>query len=46
MRTWVDWWDWVVWMLVLMGFWVALVGAALYISGHLGHRPPKRPRTS
>lgn len=39
MHTWVGGWNWI-WMAPMMGFWVVLVGALVF----LAVRPPTKPR--
>lgn len=36
---WMNGWDWA-WMTLMMGFWVALFGIAVYIAVKLATRPP------
>ncbi len=43
MHAWINGWDWV-WMTFMMGFWVVLLGAAVYIAVRLAQRPPTKPR--
>jgi hypothetical protein len=43
MHTWVNGWDWL-WMTLMMGFWLVVLGAVIYIAVRLAHRPPTRPR--
>jgi len=44
MHGWMDGWDWV-WMTFMMGFWVVLLGAVVYIAVRLAQRPPTKPRS-
>ncbi len=34
-------WDWI-WMTFMMGFWIALLGAVVYIAVRLAQRPPTK----
>jgi flagellar biogenesis protein FliO len=34
-------WDWI-WMTFVMGFWIALIGAVVYIAVRLAQRPPTK----
>ena len=43
MHGWVDGWDWL-WMTLMMGFWLVVLGAVIYIAVRLAHRPPAQPR--
>jgi hypothetical protein len=43
MHTWIDGWDWL-WMTLMMGFWLVILGAVIYIAVRLAHRPPTKPR--
>jgi hypothetical protein len=40
---WMDGWDWA-WMTLMMGFWVALLGIAVYTAVRLATRPPSDRR--
>jgi len=42
MHAWIDGWDWV-WMTFMMGFWVVLLGAVVYVAVRLAQRPPTKP---
>jgi len=42
MHAWMDGWDWV-WMTFMMGFWVILIGAVVYIAVRLAQQPPTKP---
>ena len=35
---WMDGWDWV-WMTLIMGFWVVLLGVVVYVAVKLATRP-------
>jgi heme/copper-type cytochrome/quinol oxidase subunit 2 len=43
MHAWMDGWDWF-WMTLMMGFWVVVLGAVIYIAVRLAQRPPTKPR--
>jgi heme/copper-type cytochrome/quinol oxidase subunit 2 len=43
MHTWIDGWGWL-WMTLMMGFWLVVLGAVIYIAVRLAHRPPAKPR--
>jgi heme/copper-type cytochrome/quinol oxidase subunit 2 len=43
MHTWVDGWDWL-WMTLMMGFWLVVLGAVIFIAVRLAQRPPTKPR--
>lgn len=43
MHAWMDGWDWL-WMTLMMGFWLAALGAVIYVAVRLAQRPPTRPR--
>jgi heme/copper-type cytochrome/quinol oxidase subunit 2 len=38
-----DGWSWV-WMTFMMGFWLIVLGAVVYVAVRLGQRPPRKPR--
>jgi hypothetical protein len=42
MHAWIDGWNWV-WMTFMMGFWIVLISAVVYIAVRLAHRPPSKP---
>lgn len=39
MHAWMDGWDWV-WMSFMMVFWIAVLGAVIYLVVRLAQRPP------
>jgi hypothetical protein len=39
---WMDGWDWL-WMTLMMGFWLVLLGAVIFIAVRLARRPPSKP---
>jgi heme/copper-type cytochrome/quinol oxidase subunit 2 len=39
---WMDGWSWV-WMAFMMGFWLIVLGAVVYVAVRLGQRPPRKP---
>lgn len=39
MHTWNDRWDWL-WMTLMMGFWLAVLGAVVYLAVRFARRPP------
>ena len=41
MHGWMDGSDWV-WMTMMMGFWLVLLGAVVYIAVRLAQRPPTK----
>src|SRR6266536_3484259 len=41
--TWMNGWDWL-WMTLMMGFWLVVLGAVIYIGVRLAHRSPAQPR--
>ncbi len=41
--TWMNGWDWL-WMTLMMGFWLVVLGAVIYIAVRLAHRSPAQPR--
>ena len=43
MHTWVDGWDWL-WMTLMMGFWLVVLGAVIFFAVRLAQRPPTKPR--
>jgi heme/copper-type cytochrome/quinol oxidase subunit 2 len=43
MHTWMNGWDWL-WMTLMMGFWLVVLGAVIYLAVRLAQRPPTRPR--
>ena len=43
MQTWVEGWDWF-WITLLMGFWLVVLGAVIFIAVRLAQRPPSKPR--
>jgi heme/copper-type cytochrome/quinol oxidase subunit 2 len=43
MHAWIDGWDWF-WMTLMMGFWIVLLGAVVYIAVRLAQRPPTKPK--
>jgi hypothetical protein len=42
MHYWVSGWDWL-WMSLMMTFWIALLGAVIFIAVRLAQRPPQGP---
>jgi len=42
MYAWMNGWDWL-WMTVMMGFWLVVLGAVIYLAVRLAHRPPTGP---
>ena len=42
MHTWVNGWDWL-WMTLMMGFWLVVLGAVIFIGVRLAQRPPSKP---
>lgn len=40
---WMDGWDWL-WMTLMMGFWLVVLGAVIFIAVRLAQRPPTKPR--
>jgi hypothetical protein len=40
MHAWVDGWGWI-WMTLMMGLWVVLIGAVVLIAVRLAQRSPK-----
>jgi hypothetical protein len=43
MHTWVSGWDWL-WMTLMMGFWLVVLGAVIFVAVRLAQRPPSKPR--
>jgi heme/copper-type cytochrome/quinol oxidase subunit 2 len=43
MHAWMDGSDWI-WMTLMMGLWLVLLGAVVYIAVRLAQRPPTKPR--
>lgn len=43
MHTSIDGWDWL-WMTLMMGFWLVVLGAVIFIAVRLAQRPPTNPR--
>jgi len=43
MHTWIDGWGWL-WMTLMMGFWLVVLGAVIYLAVRLAQRPPTNPR--
>ncbi len=43
MHTWMDGWDWL-WMTLMTGFWLVVLGAGIYVVVRLAQRPSTRPR--
>jgi hypothetical protein len=44
MHAWVDRWDWL-WMTLMMGFWLVVLGAVIFIAVRLAvQQPPRSPR--
>lgn len=43
MHAWVDGWDWV-WMTLMMGFWLVILAAVIFIAVRLAQRPSTKPR--
>jgi hypothetical protein len=43
MHTWVSGWDWL-WMTLIMGFWLVVLGAAVFVAVRLAQRPLTKPR--
>jgi hypothetical protein len=43
MHTWIDGLDWL-WMALMMGFWLVVLGAVIYIAVRLAQGPPTKPR--
>jgi heme/copper-type cytochrome/quinol oxidase subunit 2 len=43
MHAWMDGWDWI-WMPFMMGFWIVVLGAVVYIAVRLARQPPTKPR--
>jgi heme/copper-type cytochrome/quinol oxidase subunit 2 len=39
MHTWVDGWNWL-WMTFMMGFWLVVLGAVIFIAVRLAQQPP------
>jgi hypothetical protein len=42
MHTWVTGWDWL-WMTLMMGFWLVVLGAVIFIGVRLAQRPRSKP---
>jgi heme/copper-type cytochrome/quinol oxidase subunit 2 len=40
MHAWVDGWGWF-WMTLMMGLWVVLIGAVVYVAVRFAQRSPK-----
>ena len=40
---WMDGWGWL-WMTLMMGFWLVLLAAVIFIAVRLAQRPPSKPR--
>lgn len=43
MHMWMDGWDWL-WMTLMIGFWLVVVGAVVFVAVRVAQRPPTRPR--
>lgn len=43
MHAWVDGWDWV-WMTLMMGFWLVVLAAVVFIAVRLAQPRPTKPR--
>ncbi len=43
MHAWINGWDWL-WMTLMMGFWIVLLGAVVYFAVRFAQRPPTKPR--
>jgi hypothetical protein len=44
LHMWMDGWDWF-WMSFMMVFWIALLGAVVYVAVKLANRPPTHPKS-
>lgn len=44
MHVWMNGWDWV-WMTLMMGFWVVLLGGVIFVAVRLAQRPPREGRS-
>ena len=40
MHGWMDGWDWL-WMTLMVGFWLVVLGAVVYLAVRLAQRPPR-----
>ena len=40
--TWMNGWDWL-WMTLMTGFWLVVLGAVTYIAVRFAHRSPAQP---
>lgn len=42
MHTWVGDWGWL-WMTLMMGFWLVVLGAVIVVAVRFAQRPPMKP---